>query len=588
MESQQQEQQQQQNNGVVVDDNNCTRLKCDYLVIGAGTAGMSFVDTLLTENPIATVILVDRNERAGGHWTKAYPFVRLHQPSCNYGVNSLRLGKTKDFRGREVLDGNDLATGLEIVEYYQSVVDTRFKPTGRVQLIFNSEYKGKYYHKKQSETKEEESLQEQQQQQREQKKEYLIASNKNNVNNNTNELQYYIVECKKKLVTVATAVIVPSMREPLIPVHESIRSKNFASVNQLPQAVESGKFTKYIVFGAGKTGIDAVIYLLHRCSIDQSNITWIISRDVWFLIRDGLFGASMEETDDSSATTTSERKKKPVPVKTMVKFFQCMTGKDVNSIKECMLQMEKERIVARLPRDDEHFPEVCKGPTIYWKEYEMLCTVQNVVRMGRATSISGNNVITFQKERETLKFSTTSDDGDNNTLLIDCMVDNLYGYSDFDEKFTLFERDCINLGPLLALFNPSFSSALIAYLEAHFNDDDRKKNQCCFYLRGAKLLQVATPSLLIGGIYLQQKTLETIIKYANGMNFIMNSRTNTVGVMHHGGWLGTLWRIFGPTRLGKKGKRVVQKVESHGYNDLDHCFGIETFYQQFDSISGKK
>ena len=41
-----------------------------YLVIGAGTAGMSFIDSILTLNPKATVILVDRNSQPGGHWTK--------------------------------------------------------------------------------------------------------------------------------------------------------------------------------------------------------------------------------------------------------------------------------------------------------------------------------------------------------------------------------------------------------------------------------------------------------------------------------------------------------------------------------------
>ena len=36
-------------------------LKCDYLVVGAGTGGLSFVDTILTRNPKATIIIVDRN-----------------------------------------------------------------------------------------------------------------------------------------------------------------------------------------------------------------------------------------------------------------------------------------------------------------------------------------------------------------------------------------------------------------------------------------------------------------------------------------------------------------------------------------------
>ena len=66
-------------------------LKADYLVIGAGAMGMAFTDVLMTESD-KTVILVDRHDRPGGHWNDAYPFVRLHQPSAFYGVNSRKLG----------------------------------------------------------------------------------------------------------------------------------------------------------------------------------------------------------------------------------------------------------------------------------------------------------------------------------------------------------------------------------------------------------------------------------------------------------------------------------------------------------------
>ena len=72
-----------------------------YLVIGAGTAGLSFIDSLLTLDANATVILVDRHSQPGGHWTKSYPFVRLHQASCNYGVNSLPLSNIRDKKGNE-------------------------------------------------------------------------------------------------------------------------------------------------------------------------------------------------------------------------------------------------------------------------------------------------------------------------------------------------------------------------------------------------------------------------------------------------------------------------------------------------------
>ena len=51
---------------------------------------MAFIDTLVSDKQ-ARVVLVDRNHQPGGHWTTACPFVRLHQPSALYGVDSLNL-----------------------------------------------------------------------------------------------------------------------------------------------------------------------------------------------------------------------------------------------------------------------------------------------------------------------------------------------------------------------------------------------------------------------------------------------------------------------------------------------------------------
>ena len=66
-------------------------LQADYLVVGAGAMGMAFTDAIVTETD-KSVILIDRHHRPGGHWNDAYPFVRLHQPSAFYGVNSKALG----------------------------------------------------------------------------------------------------------------------------------------------------------------------------------------------------------------------------------------------------------------------------------------------------------------------------------------------------------------------------------------------------------------------------------------------------------------------------------------------------------------
>ena len=43
-------------------------LEADYLVVGSGAMGMAFVDTLRTEQPDSTVILIDKHGQPGGHW----------------------------------------------------------------------------------------------------------------------------------------------------------------------------------------------------------------------------------------------------------------------------------------------------------------------------------------------------------------------------------------------------------------------------------------------------------------------------------------------------------------------------------------
>src|SRR5690606_34558745 len=67
-------------------------IETDYLVVGAGAAAMSFVDTLIEHSDV-DIVMVERRHRPGGHWLDAYPFVRLHQPSTFYGVNSTQLGQ---------------------------------------------------------------------------------------------------------------------------------------------------------------------------------------------------------------------------------------------------------------------------------------------------------------------------------------------------------------------------------------------------------------------------------------------------------------------------------------------------------------
>ena len=116
-------------------------IEADYLVVGAGAMGMAFTDTVISESE-ATVVIVDRACQPGGHWTTAYPFVRLHQPSAYYGVNSRQLGSgTVDLTGLNA-GYYELAGGAEVLAYFDAVMQQHLLPSGRVRYYPMSEYLG--------------------------------------------------------------------------------------------------------------------------------------------------------------------------------------------------------------------------------------------------------------------------------------------------------------------------------------------------------------------------------------------------------------------------------------------------------------
>ena len=109
-------------------------LEADYLVVGAGAAGMAFTDALIDHADVS-VVMVDRRHGVGGHWLDAYPFVRLHQASAFYGVASTLLGD-----GRIQPDGpeaglHERATAPEVCAYYARVLRERMLGSGTGVLL---------------------------------------------------------------------------------------------------------------------------------------------------------------------------------------------------------------------------------------------------------------------------------------------------------------------------------------------------------------------------------------------------------------------------------------------------------------------
>ena len=216
-------------------------IEADYLVIGAGAMGMAFTDTLIAESE-ARVVIVDRAHQPGGHWNAAYPFVRLHQPSAYYGVNSRALGNnTIDSFGWNQGLG-ELAPVGEITAYFDAVMQQQFLPTGRVEYFPMSEYLGDGRIRTMSGT------------------EYVVTVNKRIVD------------------STYLQAIVPSMR----PAPYSVAP----GIDCIPPS-ELARYApreRYVIVGAGKTGMDICLWLL-RNDVSPEQLTWIMPRDSWIMDR---------------------------------------------------------------------------------------------------------------------------------------------------------------------------------------------------------------------------------------------------------------------------------------------------------------
>eukprot|EP00929_Paragymnodinium_shiwhaense_P038505 TRINITY_DN20334_c0_g1_i4.p1 TRINITY_DN20334_c0_g1~~TRINITY_DN20334_c0_g1_i4.p1 ORF type:complete len:283 (+),score=42.68 TRINITY_DN20334_c0_g1_i4:92-940(+) len=219
-------------------------LDADYVVRGAGAMGMAFVDALLSEKD-CKVIMVDKHSQPGGHWNDAYPFVRLHQPSKYYGVNSKKLERSDD--------PLELASRSEILAYFEAVMD-KFIASGRVTFYPRCVYEdlsSRAFHS-------------------------LLEPDRS----------YQVCQRAKLVDASYMNVVVPSISNPQQAGRFSVgEDVDLVPLNALTTI--GGARPMYVVIGAGKTGMDAVLYLLNS-SVEPERIQWIMPRDSWLLIREAM------------------------------------------------------------------------------------------------------------------------------------------------------------------------------------------------------------------------------------------------------------------------------------------------------------
>lgn len=309
-----------------------SEIEVDYLIVGAGAMGMAFADALLTETG-ATMAIVDRRGRPGGHWNDSYPHVRLHQPSAFYGVNSRELGAgTKDVAGFNA-GLYELASGTEVVTYFDQLMHQVLLPSGRVQYFPFSEYEGNSRFRS-------------------------IATGA------TTE-----VRSKKIVNATYMNVTVPSVVGPSYDVADGVRCiapNDVAKPGVLPA-------DRHVVVGGGKTAMDACLWMLER-GIDPDLITWIRPRDSWCLNRRNIQPG--EEFVGSSLGGFVR---------------QAEISAEAATIDELFNRLEEAGQLLRI--DPAVRPTMYRCATITESELEALRLIRNVVRMGHVREISTDEIV---------------------------------------------------------------------------------------------------------------------------------------------------------------------------------------------------
>lgn len=380
---------------------NKMQLKTDYLIVGSGAVGMAFADVLVNESD-ADIIIVDRFAKPGGHWNNAYPFVTLHQPSAFYGVSSRELSNGKFDKVGLNKGLGSLATGAEVVAYFDAVMQEQFLPTGRVRYFPMCDYKG------------------------------------DGVFENVLTGEVFEVEAEKTVDATYLKTTVPSTHTPGFDVADDVC---FMPLNDLPTIDQ--KPEGYVIVGGGKTGMDAVLWLLGN-GVDPDIIRWIMPRDGWMLDRKNT-QADISFFNDTLGAQALQ--------------FEAIAAAE--SVDDLFDRLEASGVLLRLDPDVK--PKMFHGATISQAELTEMRRVKNVVRLGRVQNIGADEIV--------LQGGTIPTGP--NVVHVDCSASAITNH----EITTIFQGNMI-VPQTVRSYQPVFSAALIAHIEL-VKETKKEKNALC-------------------------------------------------------------------------------------------------------------
>ncbi len=403
-----------------------TPIDTDYLVVGAGTTGLAFADTLLAHSG-AHITLVDTRGKPGGHWNDAYPFVTLHQPSAFYGVNSLALGSGRKDNAGLNAGLYELATGAEICAYFDRVLQHTLLPSGRVGWhpmcrVHEGGPEGPRI-------------------------ENLL----------TGAVQK--VHVRRKIVDARyLSPVIPATHKPRFEVEPGVR---LVAPNALPRLAQGAAASgaplprHFVVIGAGKTAMDTALWLL-GAGVPQQAITWVKPRDAWLVNRittqpapEFFFDAIGSQADQMAAIGAA------------------------TSLDDLYLRLEACGALLRV--DTGRMPTMFHLATVSTAEVAALRTLPNVVRLGHLLHLAPGR----------MQLADGVADVPADAIFIDCTA-SAVAPRPLQPIFQDGGAD-VSGAPgrivlqLVRLPQPAFSAAAIAYIEAHDEayPDTAAKNAMC-------------------------------------------------------------------------------------------------------------
>ena len=238
--------------------------------------------------------------------------------------------------------------------------------------------------------------------------------------------------------TTYLKTVVPSMRPPPYHVDDGV---DCVAPNDLPSSAAAHQ--RFVIVGAGKTGIDACLWLL-RNGIQPERLTWIMPRDAWLMDRANI---------------------QPGP-QFLHRFQACFAARLIaiegaTSIEDLFDRLEDCGNLLRL--DAATRPSMYRCATVSRAELQQLQRISDIVRMGHMERIEAGKVV----------LADGAIPASDSTLYIDCTADGL----ERRPPATVFDGDRITLQSLRGC-QQVFSAALIAHVEAAYHDDAARNDLC--------------------------------------------------------------------------------------------------------------